>query len=211
MPRFAGPGCVHIQSYCCHNTLIQKNQKALQEISENQCWWSAFPKQPQCFHIWNLNGWNPDWSWGIPSALLQKAEVNEAPLSPAEGQSIILPRVFLKERKQSWIYFKKRGWMELRWYWTGVWIYIFTQYMCSYMEGFSYIIWLHWETLERAVSLTIPDCLPDLEMQPPLVPQSSQIFRDPQFPAFLGPVQLQVVRKVSCQQEHGKTSAQTFS
>lgn len=105
--------------HCCHNTLIHKTQKALQEISENQCWWSAFLKQPQRFHIWNLNGCNPDWSWGIPSAFLWKAEVSEVPLPPTEIQSIFYP-VFLKEWKHSWISFNKQGWMEPRWYWTGV-------------------------------------------------------------------------------------------
>lgn len=39
-------------------------------------------------------------------------------------------------------------------------IHIFTQYMCNYREGFFYSIWLHWETLERAVPLTTPCLFP---------------------------------------------------
>lgn len=209
--RFAGPGCIYIQSYCCHNTPYPKNQDDLPEISENQCWWSAFLKQSRWFHIWKLNGCNPDWSWGIPSALLRKAEVSEAPLSPVEIQSIILPRVLLKEWKHSWISSKEQGWMEPRWYWTGVCIHIFTQYVCNYMEGFFYIIWLHWETLERAAPLTSPWLLPWPGNAPTSGPHSSQILLVPQFPVFFGPVQLQGMRKISREQEHGETSAQTFN
>lgn len=134
----------------------KKTQNALQEISEGKCWWSAFLKQSQWFHIWNLYGCNADWSWGIPSVFLWKAKVNEAPLSPVEIQSIILPTIFLKEWKDSWISFKEQGWMEPSWYWTGVCVHIFMQYMCEYREGFFYIIWLHWDPSEKAAPLTSP-------------------------------------------------------
>lgn len=181
----------------------KNTQKALQEISENKCWWSAFLKQSQWFHIWNLIGCNPDWSWGISSALLRKAEENGAPLSPAEIQSVILPTVFLK---YSWIYFKEQGWMEPRWYWTvSIHIWQYLLYIYVYMYTYIYTIYvqlqgriflLHMASLRNSWK----SCPPDHPLSVPLTRKCSHLWpsRAPKsfmiqsFQCFLAPCRFRV-------------------
>lgn len=134
--RFAGPYPKLLLPQYPY-TEKKKPKKALQEISENKCWWSAFLKQSQWFHIINLSGCNPDWSSGIPSAFYGKQRTMRLHCLQQKYSQLFYPESFSRNGSTFGFLSRNRaGWSQGD---TGqVYVYIYLHNICATTQkGFS--------------------------------------------------------------------------